>query len=486
MLTRRSHKVKPLAVPGSENDEVQSFNSRAVVDVGTPIQLTNGGGGKGQGRSSNRLSSNRLSLKGGGFLEKETTLKTKILERKTYFEQLLGDMQRWMRKSKRNDPDAEAPSLLKYHSVFHFVVCKTVESHAFNFCIIMTIVINMITIALETVKSYQNKRSEQTFLVLSKIYLSIYTVEFFFKIYADRMNYWNNNYNRMDFFVLSMSYVTDVILAGDTGDVNVSFLKIFRALRALRALRSISFIRPLQVLVSALLKTMSSIVYLVALLALLMFVYAMIGHYAFGRGPDADPQEWGTVGISIYQLWILVTLDSWTDIQDRLLEREFKLGHISLYIIPWIFVCNFIFTNLFIGVVVQNLEEAQNEEKQLRDAKRAELFNKRKNFILEKQRRDLDRLMKSQEKHGKLSLDDFLKTLAGTLNHEDVAPIKTLCCSRLWFETYMESCLYYEHGRKRVHRLHFLTATKLHELFERRMEDMQQLSIGYDRRRKYV
>lgn len=232
----------------------------------------------------------------------------------------------------------------KYRGVFHFVVSKTTTSRAFNVVIVGTILVNMITIALETLPAFQNKSAETTFSTMSLIYLSIYTMEFLFKIFAEPVKYWQNNYNRMDFIVLAISYVTDVALDSNDTKANVSFLKIFRALRALRALRSISFIRPLQVLVSALIKTMASILYLVGLLLLLMFVWAMIGHYSFGRTPDADSEEWGTIQFSMYQLWVLVTLDSWTDIQYKLLDRNFSEGSVAAFIIPWIFVGNFIFT----------------------------------------------------------------------------------------------------------------------------------------------
>lgn len=397
-------------------------------------------------------------------------LNNRLKGRGSFVASMSKEMQAWVGGGLNQDDGEEAlAELAKYRSKGHFVVSKCVEGKAFNIVVITTIVVNMITIALETLQSFQNKSAEAAFAAVSTVYLSIYTLEFLFKIGAEPVKYWQNNYNRMDFIVLMISYVTDVFLSNDTDVADVSFLKLFRALRALRALRSISFIRPLQVLVSALLKTMASIVYLVTLLMLLMFVWAMIGHYAFGRGPDAEREEWGTIMFSMYQLWVLVTLDSWTDIQIKLVERGFSLTAIFFYLVPWIFVGNFIFTNLFIGVVVQNLEEAQNEEKTSRDQKRSELFNKKKSFILEKQRRDLDELMKSQEKNGKMTLDEFLKNLAGTLSHEDVAPIKTLCCSRLWFETYIESLRHHENSRLKVHRLHLRTATKLNELLEQRM-----------------
>jgi len=374
----------------------------------------------------------------------------------------------WPTRRRMQKPEDAREELARFRGPFHFIMSKAVQSKAFQTSIVLTIVVNMITIALETLAAFQHQSALESFKVLSWVYLAIYTVEFMFKILAEPWNYWKNNYNRMDFVVLVISYITDVILDDDS--VNVSFLKIFRALRALRALRSISFIRPLQVLVVALLKTMASIVYLVALLLLLMFVWGIVGHYSFGREPDSSPDEWGTIWFSMYQLWVLVTLDSWTDIFNRLIERNFSNTTVFFFVVPWIFVGNFIFTNLFIGVVVQNLEEAQNEEKAIREQKRAETFKQKKLYILEKQKRDLEMLMKSQERN--ISLDEFLQTLAGTLKHSDIAPIKTICCSKTWFETYIESLHFYENGRLRNQRLQLRTAMKLNELVERRMVAM--------------
>ena len=106
------------------------------------------------------------------------------------------------------------------------------------------------TIVLET--SYEPTSSEGiVFANLDIAYIAIYTFEFLLKIYADNAGNWRNNYNRFDFLILIISYfylVQD--MGGNTAadsNIDVTFLRVFRALRALRALRSISFVRPLQV-----------------------------------------------------------------------------------------------------------------------------------------------------------------------------------------------------------------------------------------------
>jgi hypothetical protein len=57
--------------------------------------------------------------------------------------------------------------------------------------------------------------------------------------------------------------------------------------------------------------------------------------------------------------------------------------------------------------------------------------------------------------------------------------MKTLLCSRIWFETYIESQVYYEEARNRLQRLHIETATRMHELLERRMQAMRSTELGY-------
>merc|ERR1711964_781610 len=106
-----------------------------------------------------------------------------------------------------------------------------------------------------------------------------------------------------------------------------------------------------------------------------------------------------------------------------------------------------IYTIFFIWVIIQNLQEAQEDEKTIQDVKKASLFHKKKAFILEKQKRDLEILLEGHAGHGRQgakSFDEFLKTLAGKLNHNDILPMQYLACDRAWMETYLDTLQFHE------------------------------------------
>jgi cation channel sperm-associated protein 3 len=124
-------------------------------------------------------------------------------------------------------------------------------------------------------------------------------------------------------------------------------------LRSFRAFRTISFIRALQVIVSALILTIrKGAVDILILLFLLMFIFGVLGHYLFGLdGTAATKANWGTLGDSIYTLWSYVVADNWYPIQESLTSAGFDGSEV--YTALFIFVGNFIITNLFIGVICQ-------------------------------------------------------------------------------------------------------------------------------------
>ena len=57
-----------------------------------------------------------------------------------------------------------------------------------------------------------------------------------------------------------------------------------------------------------------------------------------------------------------VTVDGWTDLQDELDDRNMEGSRI--YTIIFIFLGHFIFTNVFIGVIIMNISEATESYKQ--------------------------------------------------------------------------------------------------------------------------
>jgi voltage-gated sodium channel len=94
---------------------------------------------------------------------------------------------------------------------------------------------------------------------------------------------------------------------------------------------------------------------IVLLLALVLYVFAVMATHLYG----ADmPDKFGNLGISIYTLFQLVTLDGWSgEIVKPAMETH---PYAWVFFIIFILVTSFTVFNLFIGVVV-NAMQAEHE-----------------------------------------------------------------------------------------------------------------------------
>ena len=89
------------------------------------------------------------------------------------------------------------------------------------------IMINALVIGLETMDSLK-KSHGQLFQIVDELFLSIYTVEFLLKLYAEPKGYWKSSYNRFDFLILFISYIQAILDMINVGD---NVLKPLRLLR---------------------------------------------------------------------------------------------------------------------------------------------------------------------------------------------------------------------------------------------------------------
>ncbi|XP_071954234.1 cation channel sperm-associated protein 3-like [Antedon mediterranea] len=242
---------------------------------------------------------------------------------------------------------------------FHKFVVKVTESGIFNAFIMVTILLNALVMAVET-DSVLKIKYRTVFIVRDEIFLEIYTytLEFILKIYAEPIRYFYSSYNLFDLFVLVISYMQVILVNVMSGSTNLSALRILRALRTLRTLRTVSFVKGLQVLVTALLDTIrNSVLNVVLLLFLLMFLFSIMGYYFFGyKELQSDKENWGHLGSAMLTLFSHVTADGWTDFQGRL--DALGMAGSRFYTILFIFLGHFVFTNVFIALIIMNIHEA--------------------------------------------------------------------------------------------------------------------------------
>ena len=222
-------------------------------------------------------------------------------------------------------------------------VGRWVESPTIQRIIVALILINAATLGLET--SSQVMAIAGTALHLAdRALLAVFVVEILLKLYALGARFFRNPWHVFDFLVVG------VALVPASGPLTV--------LRVLRLLRLVSMVPRLRFVVEALLRAVPGILSIVGLLALLYYVFAVMATGLFG---DRFPEWFGTIGRSMYTLFQIMTLESWSMGIVRPVMTEFPYAW--LFFVPFILVATFTILNLFIAIIVSTMQSLAEEER---------------------------------------------------------------------------------------------------------------------------
>ncbi|KAG9394122.1 Cation Channel Sperm Associated 3 CatSper3 [Carpediemonas membranifera] len=360
----------------------------------------------------------------------------------------------------------------KFHGPMHRALHLAAYCRPFQLFVLATVLLNIITISLET-SAWLTKKYGPWFDLLDAVYLSIYTVEFLLKIGATPIAYWKNGFNLFDFFILLMSYVQFAIEELYAGPLsNVTYIRLFRAARAFRALRTVSFIPSLQTLVKAVLHTLFAVLNLAFLILLIDYVFAIAGYYIFESIDTGDEtNHFTSLASAFVVIFCFITAESWHIIIEPLedINSVPKLWLPRLFAVLIVFVGHFILSNLFIGVVLQNLDEATLEAKAKDYLKKQARFGKKKDRLKHQQRRQLKELM-SVAQGAQVTVDDVIKKVVGHLRHEEIVPIAELSCDIEWFAAFLKSLEVEELAMYQIQQLQFELSEVLCEMGEQRLQ----------------
>jgi len=244
----------------------------------------------------------------------------------------------------------------------------------FETVILCLIILNSITLALET--SPGAMQAVGGFLhIIDSIFLAIFVVELLLRLTADFKGFWRDPWRIFDFIVVAIA------LLPTTGP-----LAVLRALRILRVLRLISAVPAMRRVVTGLLGAMPGMASIVFLIGIIFFVFSVIATKMFG---GAFPEWFGSLGASAYTLFQIMTLESWSMGIVRPVMVEFPLAWILF--IPFIIITAFTVLNLFIGVIVDAM---QNENESAASNERARMMANSENMLSEIRslKQDLDAL----------------------------------------------------------------------------------------------
>lgn len=133
------------------------------------------------------------------------------------------------------------------------------------------------------------------------------------------------------------------------------YAMIARLARLLRVMRLVSTLPELRLIVAALVRSIPGMANVTLLLAIIFYMYAIAGfHLVHGH----DPGHWGSLGLSLLTLFRVLTLEDCTDVMYKATELD---DSVWLFFVSFVIVATFIVINLFIAVVVNNLEQAKKE-----------------------------------------------------------------------------------------------------------------------------
>ncbi len=239
-------------------------------------------------------------------------------------------------------------------------VREFVERRAVTNTILGVIIFNAVTLGLSTFPSIQQNIGH-VLTTTDKIVLGIFVAELLLKFFAYRLSFFNNAWNIFDLVVVTLGLLP-----------NRDGLSALRGLRVIRAMRLLSVIPQMRTVVQALLNALPGMGAVIIVILIVFYVFAVMATLMYG--PDF-PEWFGTLGRSLYSLFQIMTLESWS----MGIVRPVMEVHPTAWIffVPFIVITAFSVLNLFIGLLVNTLQSAVEDESveqfsHLRDLVRSE------------------------------------------------------------------------------------------------------------------
>ena len=223
-----------------------------------------------------------------------------------------------------------------------------VEGVSFTRFIITLIIVNAVILGLETSPALMAHAGG--FLVTTNAaILAVFVIEILLKLVAFGPRFFRSGWNLFDFFVVGISLVP---AAGP--------FEILRALRVLRVLRLLSQIPRLRAIIESIMRSLPGIGWTALLLVLVFYVFAVMGTMLFR---DSFPEYWGNLGASLFSLFQIMTLESWSSGIARPMLEEYPW--VWVYFVPFILISSFMVLNLFIAIIVTATQSIHADEEEL-------------------------------------------------------------------------------------------------------------------------
>ncbi|WP_045219953.1 ion transporter [Desulfonatronum thioautotrophicum] len=220
-----------------------------------------------------------------------------------------------------------------------------VQSSRFQNAIIFVIIINGIVLGLET-SARAMEMAGPLLLSIDRICLTIFIVEIGLKLYVLRGRFFRDGWNIFDFLVVAISLVP-----------SEGGLAVLRSLRVLRVMRMISTLPNMRRVIAAMLHAVPGVSSVAGIVGIIFYAGAVISTKLFSA---SFPEWFGSVGGSLYTLFQVMTLESWSMGIVRPVMDVYPFAW--MFFVPFIIVTTYTVVNLVVGIIVGAMEEKAIEE----------------------------------------------------------------------------------------------------------------------------
>jgi voltage-gated sodium channel len=222
---------------------------------------------------------------------------------------------------------------------------RIVEWRWFDPLMLGVIAINAVILGAETYDKIERDHGD-TLSLANDVILGIFVVELLLRMgatgFAPR-RFFKSGWNTFDFIVVTASFVPGI-------RENATMLRLARLLRITRAVRLLPDLRILTVAVA---RSIPGVASLAAITVLLVYIYGMVGWLIF---QDHNPDSFGNIGQSMITMFIMLSLENMPD--NIAMAQEYDPWTL-VFFISYVLLASFLIFNLFIGIVINSMEEAR-------------------------------------------------------------------------------------------------------------------------------
>ena len=219
-------------------------------------------------------------------------------------------------------------------------LARFVESQPIQLTITILIVLNAVILGLETDREIF-ARYGGLLVTLDHICLAAFVLELLLKLIAYRGLFWKSGWNWFDFIVVAIALVP-----------GIGPWAVLRSLRVLRVLRLFTVVPQLRRVVAAALHAIPGLASVLVVMAVFFYTAAVLATTLFG---GTHPEWFGGIGKSLYTLFQVMTLESWSMGIVRPVMEAHPMAW--AFFVPFIVIATFTILNLFIGIIVSTMQE---------------------------------------------------------------------------------------------------------------------------------